>query len=266
MMKGPCQFVILLTCAVVASAAAGQELLNSPLGVVVIPKKPIKPPPELRRLLPRGIAIRILAETRLAPDGETLVVYDRHPGTPEPYAHVAFVRSEKVLKDYALDQLIEYGEGFNAMCFSSFHARGDQEAVAIAFRGTGDGAGSLFAVLTADEMSYQVVFLRRVSQGRLKIFEGETPRLELWSAADDLSPTTALAADNKTPIVHLMSVVWGRHRYQVETYEWREGKFVRVSKWKTKKFYHPARMAARPLVLVKQAPQASPGPAEDRNR
>jgi len=256
----------LLACTLVGLGAKGQQYSGSPLGVLVEPKTALKPSPELRRLLPRAIRIRFLAQTKLAPEGETIVVYDGKPAESEPYPHIAIVQSGRIVKDYGLHRLIEYGEGHTAVGLLSFPVETNQEVAVVAFRNIGDGASSPFVALAWVSGTYKVVFKRHATQGRLKVLGGETPRLELWSAADDLSPTTALlAADNKTPIVHLMSVVWGPHRYQVETYEWREGKFVRVSKWKTKKFIDPARMAARPLVLVKPKPQALPANAAKPN-
>ena len=236
-MKIPSKLVLLFVYGVSASVSAAQQTYPSPLGVVVEPAPAIRLPSELRRLLPRNAQTRILTQTKLAPEGETLIVYDVPEGISEPHPHIAFIRSARIVKDYAFERFMEGGEDFIAIGVLPFLVDGRAEAVAIAFRNIGDGATTIFVVFKASEASYQRILWAPTARGRLKVFQADKAHLELWNARLDVRWSDK----------PWNTCTWCQHRYEIETFEWRGDKFVRVSKRLTPAALDPAKISARPF-------------------
>lgn len=220
------------------ATAAPQTSTPSPLGVLVSPPARVAVPAEIRSLLPEGAVVRLLGETKLAPQGESIVVYDFYHQSEEPDSHIWIVRSGQVVTRYDLRDLFQFGEEFTVVALASFSLdRDGTAAAAVAFRNMGNGATSYFLVLRANQQSYEVMFSRVTTQGRLNILQGENPRLELWSALED----------GETP---LESCTWCPHQYEVETFEWRQNNFAKVERRQTQQRLDPYRVADQPLVVT----------------
>lgn len=217
-------------------AVWAQQARPSPLGVLIEPRPAIKVEPQLRALLPRGARVRILAQTALSAEGETLVVYDRYSGLGEPNSHVVIIRGDRVVEDFALARMFKYGYEFTCVGFVEFRLGQAEKAAAIAFRNVGDGSATLFVVLKAHDDVYKAVFSALVQQGRLRIHESERARMELWSAREALDEG--------------ISCTWCDHRYEIRTFVWRSGNFVRTDKKLTRNALKPYPIAERPLVMV----------------
>ncbi len=205
----------------------------TPLGVLITPHREIQVSKELRSVLPRTAKVRLVQQTKMAVDGEQVIVYDMGDQY-EPHAHFAVVKNGQRTADFSLTKLFEEdGIGDSDELFSAlqFQSADNKNVFVAAFRSIGDGSGTRFVVLTERDARYQVAWKDGATQGRFKVLR--TGRIELWDATGE------------------GTCVWCPQRYDVTTLEWKDGGLSRISRSTTKDALDPGPISAMPIVIEK---------------
>lgn len=227
---------VLLTLWLQPVAAAQQEspFRAGPLAAIHEPVKPIKPPREIAALLPRVAMVRVLANTQLAPAGETTVVYDiyespdsdpdRTSGRMVKNTHVVILRDGKVASDLGAPD-----EDCDLAGFAQFRLEGKSNAAAIAFRCGGDGSHTDFFLLRFDGESYTLDSIAETLTERLEILEADPADIRVWSAGVD------------------DTCVWCGQHYSTDVYVWENGQFEPKSHEITRDTYEPRDLNQHPI-------------------
>jgi hypothetical protein len=224
-----CTLLLLLA---IAHSAVGQTATFSSLGILVKPHESLRAPAELRTVVPKKAVIRLIQTTRLSAEGETVVIYDRGDQVYPTDAHIAIIKSGKRVADFSIIKVFErqgVGDTYALFQAAKFAIPDTHEAFVAAFRNVGDGAGTLFVVLTESEGQYRVSWRRWASQAQLRVREDGT--YELWDSdqGDDC--------------------VWCAHHYEVSQFKWKEGRLFPLSHYETKDALDPSQFSERPIVI-----------------
>jgi hypothetical protein len=212
-------FLVLIFALGVCIGAFAQEATMSPLGVLVSPSKPITPSERNRKILPPKSVVRLMQHTALANNGEDVLVYDNGDEF-EPDPHICVIQNDALAADFSLVSIFKSSDIspswtlFQASSFADTKAKG---FVAV-FRNIGNGAGSLFIVLTHQEGKYTVAWKARTSQGHLRISK---VRWELWDSEMDGGCT------------------WCAHHYKISKLVWISGKLITKSSSISKRTFDP---------------------------
>jgi len=190
------------------------------------PLPPLKVPPTLRQFVPGGAILRAIINTQMVSDGETWLLYDNGDNFPE--VHLDAVRAGKVASLF--DSVIASVAGL-----VPFTIDRKSQMLAFANHDGGDCSDTTFAIFAARAGTYQKIFDIQTEEGRMKIFEDSTERIEVWSASYHLNTKNC---------------IWCPHRYQVETYVWQSGKFKRTHTRRTSEQLDPAEIAGTPFILL----------------
>lgn len=218
------QPVILLFCAIAASLVA-QTRSPGPLGVLVTPPKPIQVPAGTRAQLPKNARVRLLASTHLAPDGETVLVYDL--GSFGTYSHIAVFKNGKRVADLRPPDAADC----TFIQAAETQEPDGQHVFLTAFQSIGDGSGTTFALLTVKDGNYRIAWSEETAQGSLKELGGG--KFELWNGEGD------------------GSCVWCAEHYTVTTYAWRDGTLHALEHHRTPRAISPYQVSAAAIVLQK---------------
>ncbi len=209
---------------------------GSSMGVLVKPRPPLDLEAGVRRLFPKEASIRAFQLTHLGKDVESLIVFDRLPHQHEPDAHVVFVREGRILADFVLEQLVEYGGEYTLDELIEFRIDSDRDAVALSFRNVGDGAGTLFLVFRGSQSGYEAVFRSRASQGRIVLSREEgKSTLELWSAVQESETSPD-------------SCTWCAHRYSIKHFEWNGRSYALKWKQLSKRILQPSKVVQHTIM------------------
>ena len=205
-------FANFLLFGLLASAAHAQTIGYSPLGAVVSPGKPIRVSKEIGALLPSHAIVRMMKETHLNKAGETSLVYDMKPEF-EPYSHIAIIRDGKRVADFRLASVFPLSvgaEGYALVQAAEFKLPVGDDAFVTAFENIGDGAGTLFVVISNWQGNYRVSWKKGTTQGRFQVLQ--SGKVRVWNGLDD------------------SECVWCEEHYTIETLEWQDGAFARLQK------------------------------------
>jgi len=177
--------------------------------------------------------VRLFAETRLAPEGESVAVYDNCDEIfPEP--HVVIIKPKRIVLD------VDQSDATALASAVSFRLESRKSALGFAFRVAGDQSGTRFVIIAGIDDSYRVVYERKTLMGKLRIFEGNPTRIEVWSADTSL--------DSPVPGE---SCVWCPHYYRVTRLVWRGQRFVPTGERITRNPLDPGYITAEPFAKGK---------------
>jgi len=227
-------------------AAAQQEtpFRVGPFGAIPQPVHPIKAPRDVASLLPRVAMVRVLENTKLAPAGETTVLYDvfeppdndpdRTSGRMIKNTHVVILRDGKVASDLGAPD-----EACDLAGFSQFHLDAKSGAAAVAFRCGGDGSRTNFFLLRFDGQSYVLENIAQTSTGRMEILETDPAEIRVWSAGID------------------DTCVWCDQHYSTDIYVWQDGQFAAKAHNVTPETYNPGELNQHPIVKSDPSPKST---------
>jgi hypothetical protein len=189
--------------------------------------KPLSVPTELNPYVPKGFVLRAVLQTKMAPEGETLILYDNgEDNFPEVHLHA--VRSGKDMKLF--DGVVAGVAGLLPIQ-SSKH----KQLVSFAYHVGFDMADTTFVIFRSETDSYGKVFEQETMSGQLRVLGGSPLKLETWSADWKLDSAE--------------SCVWCPHRYQVQTYVWNEDGFRLVKQRTTSEPMDPSALVEKTFVV-----------------
>ena len=222
---------LLLLISALAQYALPQQANPSPLGVLITPPHQVVIPKGVRSALPPNALVRLFQPTTLAPDGEHMIVYERVRGF-EPDSHLAVLKNRRLVADFSLIKLFEkedIGDTYALFSASQFPTPDAGNAFVAAFRNIGNGAGTLFVLVTNTKGRYRVIWQRRTTQGRLNV--QQNGQIQLWDAnvGDDCT--------------------WCPHRYERTTFEWKDKRISKLNHWTTRHALDPGAISARPIII-----------------
>jgi hypothetical protein len=228
-----CIGLCLALIAAFVRTAPAQQAHAGPMGVLITPPDEIKIPDPLRPALPEGAVARLLQPTRLAPEGEEMLVYETGSRF-EPNSHIAAINGGKRVADFSLAKLFEkddVGENDALFATAQIVTREKTNAFIAAFRNIGDGARTLFVIVAHRAGQYEVSWQKWSSKAQLKIMRNG--RLQLWDASED------------------GQCVWCAQHYNVHTFDWRDGHLNERSHSTTRRILNPGPIADAPIVIEK---------------
>lgn len=209
--------------------------LRGPMGVVQLPRDSVNAPKAIRALLPHDAQVRLLQPLTLNPQ-DTLVVYD----TPEPgeandllelgYPTVLVLRQKHVVGRLSLKARAQDDPDWVFLEAGEIHLAKEKAGVVLAFRSVGDGAGSLFLVMSPEGGKYQTVLKKLTAQGRLRA--DQDTNLELWDADERAE------------------CIWCPHPYNIVAYRWDRSHFSQLRKTTSCRKLSPDAMTDKPVELV----------------
>lgn len=211
--------------------------LRGPMGVIQLPRRPVKAPKKVRAFLPPDAEVRLLQRLTLNHQ-DVLVVYDR----PEPgeandpieirYPGVLVLRENHIVGRFSLKARTNDDADWVFLEASEVPLSGPNAGIALAFRSVGDGSGSLFLVISPDQGRYRIILKKVATQGRLRA--DQDGNLELWDANDG------------------GECIWCRHQYTVLAYQWDGSHFLQVRKTSSCRQLGPDAMTDKPIELITQ--------------
>ncbi len=172
---------------------------------------------------------------RLTPCGEEVVAYDAEPDLLfDPKPHILIVCGAEAKKDFE----ISAGEG-TLINLRKVQLTPSRFAVAATYSSAGDHTGSYFLLIGADHGTYKIEFQKAAAQGRMCVFPGANPRIQVWSSLGD------------------GECVWCAQHYQIAEYEWRNGAFAQIKTHRPKRKFDPNAIQAEPVHLKRRiSPEA----------
>ncbi len=194
-------------------------------GALDHPSSAVEVPAAIRAQLPEGATVRKIMNTKLAPAGEQVVLFDASRDDLEPLPRVAVVVGRTPMR--TLDSFSGYGftHYLSACEFSLSPVR---TAVAVAYSTAGDGSGTYFAILGWDSGDYRKLFEVEISQGRMVLQPGQ---LSVWES------------------LGTGECVWCPSLYRVTRYRWTGTQFVNTETRKLPNPLDPGEVSETPLVI-----------------
>ena len=236
-------FLLILWFQPVVAAQQETPFEVGPFGAIPDPVKTIRPPRDIASLLPRVAMVRVLENTKLAPTGETTIIFDiyeppesdidRTSGQMEKNSHVVIVRDGKIASDVGAPD-----EACDLAGFAEFRLDAKSNAVAIAFRRGGDGSHTDFFLLWFDGHSYTLDSVAETYAGRMEILETDPAEIRIWSAGVD------------------ETCVWCEQRYTTDVYVWENGQFEPKSHEVTRETFQPGEVNQHPIVKSTLPPKS----------
>ena len=218
-----------------------QTLEYSPMGAVIKPGEHPHLPLSIQSQLPKDAVPQLDAKTHMNVSGEEVVVYSLEEHDMD--SHIAVFREGKLSNDFSLTALtnpkdpVEIDDHY---VFFSFLEVPTQSSTAdvFSFHNYGDGAGTVLVVIAPSGEKYEVAFSFGGQQSQLK-YSAKTYTAELWDATGE------------------GDCVWCEQPYDVSRMQWKYGKLVTVSKFRSRHKLAPSPMSDRPILLIK--PRSSHG-------
>lgn len=212
--------------------------LSGSMGVIQLPRRPVKAPRTIRALLPRVAKVRLLQKLSFQPQ-DTLVVYDvldsdrSNPIMDIRYPAVQVIRENHVVARVSLKRRTDGPPDWVFLEAGEIRLSPDLAGIALAFRSMGDGSVSLYLVLSPQGDKYHAVLNKITGEGRLRADQQGT--IELWDAN----------FGNECE--------WCDHRYTVVTYKWNGFRLAQVHKIATCRMIDPNPMTDKPIEAVQQS-------------
>jgi hypothetical protein len=228
--------ISLLLLASFSGACFAQNSTWSPLGVLVQPAEAIKVPDEIRKAIPANMVVRCVRQTHLSSEGETSLIYDTGDQF-EPKPHIAFIRNSERVGDFGIAAAFHNQVGFLDDFFDSIDfsqaavipLNNDHTGLLAAFRNIGDGAATIFVLMTETNGKYSFVWHIWTSQAQFRIRSKGS--FQVWNSKD---------GDN---------CVWCTHHYEVTNYLWGNEKLAKVSHYTTKFALSPFQFSENPISV-----------------
>jgi len=223
---------ILMLLAIVSPGWA-QQAIMTPMGVLVTPGSPLQVSKELRSVLPKNAAVRLVQPTTMAEDGEEVVIYETG-NRIEPSPHLAVVKNGARAADFSLAGLFQQdgaGDDYTLFKASEFEWGEKKKAFIAAFRSIGDGSGTIFVLLTERDHRYVAAWKKETTQGRFKALRNG--QLQVYDADGE------------------GQCVWCPQHYKVSTFEWKDGRPAIVSRFTTKHALDPVSISDNPIAIEK---------------
>lgn len=217
--------VVFFACQVAAQTQT--PLRVEAFGGVHEPLRPINVPPELKPFVPKGFIPRAVLQTKMFPEGETLLLYDNGEDS-FPHVHLHALRHGKDLKLF--DGVIAGVAGLLPI-----QIKKNQQIVSFAYHVGFDEADTTFLIFAREKDSYRKIFERKTTTGQMRILDGSPLKLEIWSADWKLDRGE--------------SCVWCPHRYRVRTYVWQGDTFRLTAQRTTPAPLSPGDVAEKTFVL-----------------
>jgi hypothetical protein len=189
----------------------------------------LKVPSDLRQFIPDGNFLRAIIKTQISPEGETWLLYDNGDDS-FPKIHLDAIRAGKAIKLY--DDAVG---GFAGLV--PFSLQGKRQALAFAYHVGFDCGDTTFVIFAAHRGTYDKIFEHQTSEGRMKIVQDSAAQLEVWSADWNFDPPAR-------------SCVWCPHRYHIQSYSWRGGKFNLTGERLSSKLLDTPEIAGKPFTLL----------------
>lgn len=203
------------------------------MGVLITPPHSVQVSKELRAILPKYSAVRLVQSTSLSEGGEEIIIYERG-NWYEPHSHLAVVKNDKLVIDFSLVKLFgsDIGETFVLFRAAEFGTPDNRKAFVAALRGFGDGSGTIFLVVTERNGGYQV-WKRRTTEGLFKVLR--TGDVEVWSGGT--GPDGGI------------DCVWCPRYYDVQNFKWVDGAPIKVGQFTTKHILSPYAVADQAILI-----------------
>jgi hypothetical protein len=226
-------FFFLANLSCVCSA---QSSTWSPLGIQVHPAEEIKVPDEIRKAIPANMVVRWMQQTHLSAEGEIAVIYDTGDQF-EPEAHFAFIRNGTQIGDFRLaEALLNQGESLDDFAdnialsqAAEIPLQANRMGLLAAFRNIGDGAATIFVLISETDGKYCFAWHEWTSQAQFRI--RSRGAFQIWNSKD---------GDN---------CVWCTHHYEVTNYLWKNETLVKLSNHATKHALSPYQFSENPIVV-----------------
>jgi hypothetical protein len=221
---------ILALSAILACPGPAQTSSAGPLGVLVSPPKRLQPPPDIRSAIPSKSIVRLIQPTQLKSDGEIVVIYDLAEQY-EPNAHIAVFKDHIQVADFSLVKLFGKDIGGTYALFQSaqLSLSPSRNGFIAAFRNIGDGAGTLFVLITENGGKYVVAWQKGATQAQFQVHPGGT--FQFWDSHGD------------------GDCVWCPSHYEVTNFAWKNDALAKVSSFATKHALSPYQFSERPILL-----------------
>ncbi|HMD31826.1 MAG TPA: hypothetical protein VKG84_07935 [Candidatus Acidoferrales bacterium] len=230
--------LLVLALSVNAGASRGQA---NPAATAANPPAEAKLDARTRALIPAKARIRTALDLHLAPQGETLIVYEQpDKDSGETVAALALVREGKRIPfrgEQAEDMILDCTFG----SAQTLPIEAGRQALVLALVCSPDGSFANFMILRwADAMGYAWDFLEGY-HAQLRIALGNPTKMELWSAAGG-------CGDFKKPEATCQTCP---QRYSIRRYEWHSSHLDEIKKGEnlTKECLDPRQMARTPIVM-----------------
>jgi hypothetical protein len=196
-------------------------------GGIQEPLKPLSVPTELKPYVPNGVVLRAVLQTKMSPEGETLLLYDDGEEI-FPEVHLHAVRNGK-------DMTLFDGVVAGVAGLLPIRPKQQQQLVGFAFHVGADQSDTTFVIFKGQANSYRQIFEQNTTAGRMKLLSDSPVRFEIWSADWKLDQGE--------------SCVWCPHRYRVRTYVWHANAFTLVTQRITSVPLDPGEIVQKTFVV-----------------
>lgn len=209
--------------------------LRGPMGVIQLPRKPVKAPRAIRALLPHDAHVRLLQPLELNPK-DTLVVYDRpNPADANAFIEIRYpavlvLRENHIVGRFSLKPRTDEDADWIFLEAGEIHLSGNKAGVALAFRSLGDGSASLFLVISPEGEKYRIILRKITTEGRLRA--DQAANLEFWDAGDG------------------GECIWCNHPYRILQYRWEGSYLTPVRKTNSCQKLSPDKITDNPIELL----------------
>jgi hypothetical protein len=213
-----------------ASPVFSQSSTAGPLGVLISPPKKLQVPSSIRSAIPAKAVVRLIQPTQLTSDGEIVIIYDLGDEY-EPNTHIAVIKNHSRLADFGLVKLFGEAIGDTYALFQSaqLSLSPSRSGFIAAFRNIGDGAGTLFVLITENGGKYVVAWQKGATQAQFQVHPGGT--FQFWDSHGD------------------GDCVWCPSHYEVTNFAWKNDALAKVSSFATKHALSPYQFSERPILL-----------------
>jgi len=212
------------------SSGFGQSSSAGTMGVLISPPKELHVPSNMRSAIPAKAVVRMIQPTQLTEGGEIVAIYDVGDEY-EPNAHIAVIKNHTRVADFSLVKLFGEDTGDTYALFQSaqLSLSPSRNGFIAAFRNIGDGAGTLFVLITGNAGRFAVAWQKGASEAQLQVRTGGV--FQLWDAdeGDDC--------------------VWCPHHYEVTNLVWKNEALTKVSKFTTKHALSPYQFSEKPIQI-----------------
>lgn len=221
---------ILAPLAILAYPGPAQTSSAGPLGVLVSPPKRLQVPPDIRSTIPAKSVVRLIQPTQLTGDSEIIVIYDLGD-EHEPNAHIAVIKDHARVADFSLVKLFggDIGDTFALFQSAQLSLSPSQNGFIAAFRNIGDGAGTLFVLITENGEKFKVAWQKGATQAQFQVHAGGT--FQLWDSHGD------------------GDCIWCPSHYEVTNFVWKNDTLAKVSSFATKHALSPYQFSEKPILL-----------------
>ena len=174
----------------------------------------------------------MIQPTQFTSGGETFVIYERG-NQYEPNTHIAVIKNQTRVADFNLVKLFAkdgVGETYALFQSAQLSLGPSRKGFIAAFRNIGDGAGTLFVLVTESEGRFAVSWQEEASEAQFRVTREDA--FQLWNADEG------------------DACVWCPHHYEVTNYLWKGEALMKLSHFETKRLFSPYQFSERPIRIM----------------